>query len=101
MEDSTKTLTVWKQTVTEPHIIEFKGVQNLLELFEANKISISQSCGGFGTCTTCRIIIQKNEFAFSQRTEPELERAEERNFSKFERLSCQCQILDSAEILIP
>ncbi len=61
MEDSTKTLTVWKQTLTEPHIIEFKGEQNLLDLLRASKISISESCGGFGTCTTCRIIIQTNQ----------------------------------------
>ena len=101
MEDSTKTLIVRKQTLTEPHIIEFKGEQNLLDLLSANKISISQSCGGFGTCTTCRIFIQKNKSAFTTRTELEAERAEERRFSDQERLSCQCQISDSAEILIP
>lgn len=101
MEDSTKTLTVWKQTLAEPHIIEFKGDQNLLDLLRANKISISESCGGFGTCTTCRVFIKKNEAAFLQRTELEAERAIERNFSDLERLSCQCQIVDSAEILIP
>ena len=101
MEDSTKTLIVWKQTLAEPHIIEFKEEKNLLELFKANKISISYSCGGLGTCTTCRIIIRKNESAFTQRTELETERAEERSFSDQERLSCQCSIFDSAEISIP
>jgi ferredoxin len=101
MEDSTKTLNVWKQTLAESYIIEFKGEKNLLDLLRANKISISESCGGFGTCTTCRVIIQRNEAAFLQRTELEVERATERNFSDLERLSCQCQIVDSAEILIP
>lgn len=101
MEDSTKTLIVRKQTLTEPHIIEFKGEQNLLDLLRANKISISESCGGFGTCTTCRVFIQKNAAAFLERTELEAERAVERGFSDHERLSCQSQIVDSAEILIP
>lgn len=101
MEDSTKRLTVWKQNFEHPRIIEFSAERNLLELINANKVSISQSCGGFGTCTTCRIIIKKNHSAFNERSDLESERADERNFSDRERLSCQCWIKDSAEIYIP
>ncbi len=88
------------ENAERPLVIQFLDKQNLLELLNANKVGISQSCGGFGTCTTCRIFVQKNLTAFEKRSEIESERAAERNFSEDERLACQCKISDSAEIKI-
>jgi ferredoxin, 2Fe-2S len=100
VEVSRKTLTIITENTEGPLVIQFQDKQNLLDLLNANKIGISQSCGGSGTCTTCRIFIQKNLASFEKRTELETERAIERNPSDDERLSCQCEILDSAEIKI-
>lgn len=92
---STKTLTVLKYndaklgSVAE---IELKQTENLLDLLNANKIGISQSCGGFASCTTCRIIVTKGLETLKSREELETERATERNFADNERLACQVEI---------
>jgi 2Fe-2S ferredoxin len=101
MEVSTKTLTIVKQNSDEQIFIQFTDQTNVLDLLNATKISIEQSCGGSGTCTTCRIFVMKNLEALSPRTDIEQERALERRFSDNERLACQCQIKGSAEIRIP
>ena len=94
---STKTLTIRGQSDT----ISFKASENILDILNANKVSINQSCGANGSCTTCRIIIHSDLKCFSKRTEVEMERATERGFSDHERLACQTQLLDSATIEIP
>ena len=94
---STKTLTIRGQSDT----ISFKASENILDILNANKVSINQSCGASGSCTTCRIIIHSEKERFSERTEIEMERALERGFSENERLACQTKILDSATIEIP
>lgn len=100
MEVSTKTLIVLTQNSEITRSVQFTAKKNLLELLNANNISISQSCGGNGTCTTCRILVKRNLQSFSDRTEIETERANERNFSDDERLACQCEVSDSVDILI-
>ena len=97
MVHSTKTLTI----IGDFPELKFNGPTNVLELLNANNISINQSCGASGTCTTCRFFIRKGPESFSERSEVELERALERGFLKNERLSCQTTISDSAEIEIP
>ena len=94
---STKTLTIRGQLIT----ILFKANENLLDILNANKISINQSCGANGSCTTCRIITHSEKKCFSERTETEAERALERRFLNTERLACQTNLLDSATIEIP
>ena len=73
--------------------IEIKQTENLLQILNAHNIGISQSCGGFATCATCRIIVTKGLGAMSERQEIETERALERGFSENERLACQVEIL--------
>ncbi len=80
--------------------IKFKAGANLLNTLNANKVSISQSCDGNGTCTTCRVFILKGIESCSPRTELEIERAIERNFAKNERLACQTIINGDVEIEI-
>ncbi|AZZ38393.1 hypothetical protein CIK05_15610 [Bdellovibrio sp. qaytius] len=73
-----------------------KQTQNLLEFLNAHNVGISQSCGGFATCTTCRIIVTKGADSLPPRQELEAERALERNFSANERLACQVEIPSDA-----
>lgn len=97
MVHSTKTLTILENFVE----LKFEKPTNVLELLNAKGVGINQSCGGFGTCTTCHFFIRKGESSFSPRNELELERAEERGFASDERLACQTEIFDSAEVEIP
>lgn len=80
--------------------IQFKAGANLLNTLNANKVSISQSCDGNGTCTTCRVFILNGLSDCSARTDVETERAIERNFAKNERLACQTIIKGDVEIEI-
>lgn len=92
---STKTLTVLKYNDAKLEFvseIKFKQTQNLLELLNAHKIGISQSCGGFASCTTCRIFVTKGLECIAPREELESERAQERNFTAQERLACQIEL---------
>ena len=97
MADSTKTLKIQGQNV----IILFKANENLLDILNDNKISINQSCGANGSCTTCRVFTHGGKNSFSARSGIEIERAEERSFAENERLACQTYVLDSAKIEIP
>lgn len=94
---STKTLKI----IGQNQIISFKAEENLLDVLNANNISINQSCGANGSCTTCRVIVHSQKENFSSRSEIEIERAEERSFAENERLACQTYLLDSATIEIP
>lgn len=96
MSDSTKTLHV--KGFFSP--LKFKTGDNLLDTLNAGKFSISQSCGGNGSCTTCRVLVLKGEENCSPRTEIEAERAAERFFANNERLACQITLLGSVEIEI-
>jgi ferredoxin, 2Fe-2S len=93
---STKSLTVLKFNHSEIEFvreIDLPTEGNLLEILNAHKISISQSCGGFATCTTCRILVTKGQSQLGPRTEIELERAQERGFKPNERLACQAEVI--------
>ena len=97
MADSTKTLKIHGQNA----IILFKANENLLDILNDNEISINQSCGANGSCTTCRVFTHSDKDCFSVRSDIEIERAEERSFAENERLACQTYLLDSVTIEIP
>lgn len=71
----------------------------LLATFNANKISINQSCGGNGTCGTCRVEIMQNSDFILPPSEYEIEASQELGLLPQQRLSCQCEInLNSKEV---
>jgi ferredoxin, 2Fe-2S len=74
--------------------------RSILEILVDNKIEIDHSCGGNGTCGTCRIILIGPPKALSLVNSIELEMSQDRNFSPNERLACQTHILKSCEIKI-
>lgn len=96
MRDSIKTLQI--KGLFSP--IEFEEGDNLLATLNANKVSISQSCDGSGSCTTCRVLVLSGLSNCSERTEIESERAVERGFADNERLACQTFLNDNVEIEI-
>ncbi len=100
MKDSTKTLTVHFQDEIDSKEYQFEAVVNLLEFLNVQKVGINQSCGGFGTCTTCRVLINQTDLPIHEMNEIENERSAERNFELHERLACQIEIESNLTITI-
>lgn len=96
MTVSTKTLLIYENDAA----IAFSAGDNLLDTLNANKISIAQSCGGNGTCTTCLVEVLNGLENCSEKNELELEHTLERNFKINERLACQLCLVGPALIQI-
>jgi 2Fe-2S ferredoxin len=75
--------------------------QSVLEVALRNGLEIPHSCGGMGSCTTCRVEIESALDALAPRNELEADIAEMRNFSPRERLSCQLQPQDGLIVTVP
>lgn len=75
--------------------------ETLLEACLAAKIDINHSCGGFGTCGTCRIFVLKGLADLESRNEVEMEMALDRGFKEDERLACQTIPKTGLSIRIP
>lgn len=80
--------------------IPFKDESTVLELLLNNNIDIDHSCGGMGSCGTCRIIVS-SEMPLPERNEIEAERADDLGFKKEERLACQLCPIQNLKIKIP
>jgi 2Fe-2S ferredoxin len=75
--------------------------QSLLQYLIDQDIEISHSCGGMGTCGTCRVIVTAGLDKIGDRNEVEQEMATERGFEKTERLACQNAWHPQLRIQIP
>lgn len=74
----------------------------LLEALQAAGIPVSSSCGGNGTCGTCRVLIQASDAkTLPPRNDLEEEMNRDRRFPENERLSCQWEVQQNLTILIP
>jgi ferredoxin len=62
---------------------------SILEIAVENSVEIHHSCGGMGSCGTCRIRLTSEMGAIPVRSEIESEMAQDRGFDADERLSCQ------------
>ncbi len=69
--------------------VEFNAEESLLELALNKDIAIAHSCGGMGTCGTCRVEIKSDLSSLPARNEIEIEMANDRNFATEIRLACQ------------
>ena len=67
---------------------QIKG--SILETALALGVRLDHSCGGHGTCGTCRVFVKMSDGQnLPQREDLEQEMAEDRGFSEDERLACQ------------
>ena len=80
---------------------EFTGQPTILEVAILYDLPLNHSCGGMGSCTTCRVIIQKGAERLPPPEEVEKEHALMRGFMPNERLACQVTAIDGLEIEIP
>jgi len=76
------------------------GVTLLQGLLDAG-VEISHSCGGNGTCGTCRVEVLSDPNQLKPRNDIEAEMAEDRGFERSERLACQLQVACDFKIKIP
>lgn len=79
----------------------YRENQTVLDVALENKIRIATSCGGMGTCGTCRVEVLEAPAGFDERNEIECEMAKERGFSEGERLACQLTIQPGLKVRIP
>jgi len=78
-----------------------EGGESLLKLARRNNLPIGHSCGGNGTCGTCRVVIKSPLSHLPARNEVEAEMARDRGFDSCERLACQMPCIDGLEVEIP
>lgn len=81
--------------------IEGDPSQSVLDILVENDIEISSSCGGMGSCGTCRVLVHEGLNNLAPRNNEESERANDLEFADHERLSCQIQPCDGLKIQIP
>ncbi len=68
---------------------EIGDAESVLDVALANEIELSHSCGGMGSCTTCRVLVESPLELLPPRNELEQDIAEMRGFRPEERLACQ------------
>lgn len=81
-----------KQKLTflmEGQIVQVSQGQTALESLLDADFPIDHSCGGNGTCGTCRVLVVEKLVDLASRNDIEAEIALERGFSDHERLCCQ------------
>lgn len=74
---------------------------NLLESALRAGFELDHSCGGNGTCGTCRVIVESGLEFLPERNEIEKEMAEDRQFEVRERLSCQIKPGQNLVVRVP
>ncbi|MEK2689356.1 2Fe-2S iron-sulfur cluster-binding protein [Bdellovibrio sp. GT3] len=75
--------------------------QSVLDVAVREGLPLNHTCGGFGTCGTCRVYVREGLGSLPERNEIEMEMAEDRNFAEFERLACQLEPIDGLVCEIP
>ncbi len=78
------------------HHLAAEAGKSILEIAVENSVEMAHSCGGMGTCGTCRIRIHSDSGKVPVREEVEVEMAIDRGFTDDERLSCQIVIPNGA-----
>lgn len=93
--DRKMTLTIIDEN-GNPNAISSQG-ETLLEFLLNSQLSWPHSCGGMGTCGTCRVKVLNSEI-LPEPGEIEAEMVLDRQFSKSERLACQIPPMQGLKI---
>ena len=73
--------------------------RKVIELIHENGIDWMHACGKKGRCTTCKMILVKNDAQLSEMTEREHFYRNQGRLGERERLSCQTRILEGELII--
>jgi ferredoxin, 2Fe-2S len=82
----------------ERSVVRASHGDTVLEACLKGNIEINHSCGGMGTCGTCRVQVQGMSLDQVSRNEIEQEMAQSRQFAENERLACQIAPCDGLTI---
>lgn len=82
-------------------IVNASQGQTILEAVSKQGLELDHSCGGMGTCGTCRVWIDSSLGVLLPRNEVESEMALERGFQSNERLACQTCAVDGVHVRRP
>ncbi|MES3039250.1 MAG: 2Fe-2S iron-sulfur cluster-binding protein [Bdellovibrionota bacterium] len=82
------------------HVVNLKD-KTLLQNLLAKKIDLEASCGGNGTCGTCKVKVIEGAENLTGPTELEIEFRADRGFGADERLSCQAHCDGPVRLSIP
>lgn len=85
----------------EEKTVEIDGHSSVLELALKHDIPLDHACGGNGTCTTCRVIVEASEYPLPLRNKIEIEIIKGRGFDDNERLACQLIAKGYMKLRIP
>ena len=85
----------------EKAIVHASQTDTILEALQNAEIQMDSSCGGMGTCGTCRVFVEEGIEKFSPRNDLEQEIAQDRNFAMNERLTCQNFVKDKLVLRKP
>lgn len=83
------------------NVVPITDESSVLEVALKNRVDLSHSCGGMGSCTTCRVLVESDPSQLSPRTELEDEITKNRGFSNRERLACQLEPAAGLVVRIP
>lgn len=78
-----------------------RSEDSVLAVALKNGVEIPHSCGGMGSCTTCRVFVEHCDEELPPPTELELDITSQRAFADNERLSCQLPPLKGLVVRIP
>ena len=82
-------------------LVAIEGEESLLELALKHEIPLPHSCGGMGSCTTCRVLVVTSPGPLPARNEMEQDLADMRKFGDHERLGCQLPPTAGLVVRIP
>ena len=81
--------------------IQFQEGETLLEVAIKVHLPLNHSCGGMGTCGTCRILIEEGLDKLGSPGVVEMEIIKDRGFLTFERLACQNEAKEALVVKVP
>lgn len=80
--------------------VEFREGDTVLDALLRAELPINHSCGGNGSCGTCRVQVLRGLQELNSKNDIESEMAADRGFAPNERLACQIMPRESLEIEI-
>lgn len=82
--------------------VQISPGDSVLKAAQKGRVALSQRCGGKGSCTTCKVIIEPKFLPFVSSPNPiELRMVSEANLKQGERLGCQVKVYGDIEIKQP
>jgi len=78
-----------------------KGEESVLEVALRHDVDLAHSCGGMGSCTTCKVIVVRHEGELPPRNEMEQDVSDMYGLRDEERLACQLPPLPGLVVRVP